>query len=284
MAKNKNILVDMERPTGWKGWRYTFLVKFCMGIARLLWFMRTDGAENIPSEGAVIVIANHPTYLDPPTLIGNMIYYANRDIHIMAWDKLFTIPVVAWFCRTYLAYPVDRENPGRGPYMTILHVLKNGGMAGIFPEGRRSSTPTMHEWKPGALRAAFSTKATILPVSLKTMPEVWPRGRKIFKPFRQHHVVIHKPITFEEYTRDKPDDMKDREWQDVVAKQVQEIIRAPIRARYENFEANRQRAREAQDPTLQRMENADGRTPRAKSPRVQSRPAARANALAQITR
>ena len=88
---------------------------------------------------------------------------------------------------------------------TLLHILKNGGAAGVFPEGSRSEQRLMGPWKPGALRAAFATEATILPITFVTAGEFWPRGRWRPRFFRKHHMVIHRPLTYAEYMAAMPE-------------------------------------------------------------------------------
>lgn len=228
MARQPHVLVEQKPPTGWRGWVYYWAVNLAMAIGRVLLFFRCTGQENFPRSGPVLVVANHPSYLDPPTLVAIAIYHAGRDLSIMAWDKLFRIPFVAFFTRTYKAYPVDRDNPGRGPYVTLLDILKKGGVAGVFPEGSRSNQRLMGPWKPGALRAAFATEATILPITFVTVGEFWPK--KIWRPqlFRPHNVVIHKAIPFSEYGAGVADGPAGRQAQEALAERLQQIINQPI--------------------------------------------------------
>lgn len=229
MAREHHVLVEQKPPSGWRGWVYRNTVKLAISIVRVFMFMRVHGAENIPRTGPVLVVANHPSYLDPPTLVGISIYYAGRDLSIMAWDKLFHIPVVSLFCRTYKAYPVDRSNPGRGPYVTLLDILHKGGVAGIFPEGSRSKQRLMGPWKPGALRAAFATKATILPVTFVTAGEFWPRGNWRPRLFQRHVVQIHRALPFHEYGANIPDGPAGRAGQEELAQKLQQTINQPLR-------------------------------------------------------
>jgi 1-acyl-sn-glycerol-3-phosphate acyltransferase len=231
MSREDYVLVDQTRPTGWRGWVYRTAVHLAAAIGRVLLFWRVEGTENIPREGGTLVVANHPSFLEPPSLVCIMIYAANRDVSIMAWHKLFNIPVVSFFTKTYKAYPVNRENPGRGPYHTLLTILKGGGAAGVFPEGSRSEQRLMGPWKPGALRAAFATKATILPITFVTAGEFWKRGTWRPRFFRKHHIVIHKPLTYAEYTAAMPPGTHTKDWQEQVSEQIRETINAPILAR-----------------------------------------------------
>lgn len=244
MARHQHVLVEQKPPSGWRGWVYRWAVKLAIAIGRVFLFFRCTGYENIPPAGPVLVVANHPSYLDPPTLVATSIYFARRDLSIMAWDKLFRIPFVAFFTRTYKAYPVDRDNPGRGPYVTLLDILKKGGVAGVFPEGSRSNQRLMGPWKPGALRAAFTTEATILPVTFVTVGEFWPK--RMWRPqlFRDHHIVIHRAIPFSEYGAGVGDGPAGRAAQDQLAEKLQQIINQPI--------INRQQAHQARLAELAR--------------------------------
>lgn len=248
VTREPHILVDQTRPTGWRGWIYRTAVSLAAGLGRIFLFWRVEGAENVPRSGPLLVVANHPSYLDPPSLVALMIYYADRDVSIMAWDKLFNIPIVGFFTRTYKAYPVNRANPGRGPYATLLKILQNGGAAGVFPEGSRSDGRLMGKWKPGALRAAFAAKATILPVTFLTVGEFWPKGRWRPRFFRQHVQVVHKPLTYEEYTADMPAGTRDKDYQEQVEARIREIINGPLIERGLRWESHIRGKIRAADP------------------------------------
>jgi 1-acyl-sn-glycerol-3-phosphate acyltransferase len=249
--RESNVLVDQTRPTGWRGWIYRTAVNLAAAIGRVCLFWKVEGTENIPRDGGLLVVANHPSFLEPPSLVCVMIYFADRDVSIMAWHKLFKIPVVRFFTRTYKAYPVNRENPGRGPYQTLLHILKQGGAAGVFPEGSRSEHRLMGPWKPGALRAAFAAKATILPISFVTAGEFWPRSRWRPQFFRKHHIVIHPALAYADYMAEKPEETRDKDYQEVVAERIRGIINAPIITRLDEGHANERHYTLAADALVQ---------------------------------
>jgi len=239
MPADEHMLVDLKPLSGWRKWLYSNAVVLAASIWRILFRWRVRGTENIPREGPLIVISNHPSYLDPPTLVGILIYFGGRDLSIMAWDKLFKIPVVGFWVRSYRAYPVDRKNPGRGPYQTLLRILSHGGAAGIFPEGSRSKGPLMGEWKPGALRAAFASRATILPVTMATTGEFWPRHKWRPRLFRRQDIVIHKPMSYEEYMAGKPAEMHEKQYQELLEERIRAIINEPMIKRHSEFEARK---------------------------------------------
>ena len=248
MTREDYVLVDQTRPTGWRGWVYRSAVNLAAALGRIVLFWKVEGSENIPREGGLLVVANHPSFLEPPSLVCIMIYFADRDLSIMAWHKLFSIPVVRFFTKVYKAYPVNRENPGRGPYQTLLHILKNGGAAGVFPEGSRSEQRLMGAWKPGALRAAFTAKATILPISFVTAGEFWPRGQWRPRFFNRHHIKIHPALTHEDYMTGMPEGMREKEWQEVVSERIRDMINQPIIDRLEEGRRHHEDLARANDP------------------------------------
>lgn len=252
MARAPHVLIEQKPPTGWRGWVYRSMVIMSIAIVRVLLFMRVSGAENLVRRGPVLVVANHPSYLDPPTLVGVSIYWGGRDLSIMAYAKLFQIPFVAFFTRAYKAYPVDRDNPGRGPYVTLLDILRKGGVAGVFPEGSRSSQRLMGPWKPGALRAAFATEATIVPITFVTVGEFWPR--KSWRPrlFHGHHAVVHRAIPFSEYGAGIPGGPEGRKAQEGLAERLQQVINGPLEAREKARQAALLAAARRTDPLRDR--------------------------------
>ena len=64
--------------------------------------------EKIPSVGPAVIAANHPSYLDPILLS----LQVERPIRFMAWDALFSIPLLGGLMRLFGAFPVD-VRPGR---------------------------------------------------------------------------------------------------------------------------------------------------------------------------
>lgn len=67
--------------------------------------IRYSGTQNVPAEGAILVVSNHQSFLDPP-LIGAGF---PRMMNFMARQSLFKITPFAWLIRSFNAFPIDRE-------------------------------------------------------------------------------------------------------------------------------------------------------------------------------
>jgi 1-acyl-sn-glycerol-3-phosphate acyltransferase len=150
-----------------------------------------EGAENIPALGPVVIVANHPTFLDPLTL-GLAV---KRPVIYMAWDQPFTIPFVGGFMRAFGAIPVAAQGAAsRESILAALRVLHKGGVLAVFPEGMRSTGRRLLQFRPGAARLAIRAGAPIVPASITGGMTIWPKGRKYPRLRGRYHIVFHAPV------------------------------------------------------------------------------------------
>ena len=144
-----------------------------------LWPLRIEGAENVPKEGAAVIVCNHLSMIDP-FVVG---YAANRLVSFMAKQELFGIPFVGFWIRKIGAFPVDRSRRDPASLRTALTVLKEGEILGMFPEGTRSTTGEMQELRTGAARLAARTRTPIIPAAVRNTNHALPPG-KFIRPAR----------------------------------------------------------------------------------------------------
>ena len=161
--------------------------------ATIVYRLRVSGTENIPSEGTVLLVANHQSHLDPP-LIGCC---SRRRMNYLARASLFKFAPFGWYIRSIDAFPVDIErNPLSGIRETLKR-LKRDEMVLVFPEGSRTHDGEMQPFKPGFVALAVRSRATILPVAIEGAFDAWPR-RNRFPGLGRVHVHFGEPIRPEE--------------------------------------------------------------------------------------
>lgn len=130
--------------------------------------------NNIPAEGRVVIVANHPIgSLDGLALL-KMIRSVRADVRIVANEWLNKIdPLKSLF----LPIEVMSGKPGlKAQYKAMIEALENDQALIIFPAGEVSRIKPHGvrdgTWKPGFLRLAKKTGAPILPILVEAKNSV----------------------------------------------------------------------------------------------------------------
>ena len=161
------------------------------------------GAENIPKTGPIILAPNHRSYMDPPYLS----LVTKRQLHLMAKDSLFRVPVFGPYIKAMGAFPVKRGAADRGALKQAMAELKAGRVLGIFPEGTRAEPGTLLPGEKGFALVAKQTGVPIVPIALERTDRVLPKKGGLH---RAHvRAIIGKPMTAAEMLALYPDPSKD---------------------------------------------------------------------------
>ncbi|MGC4046036.1 MAG: lysophospholipid acyltransferase family protein [Armatimonas sp.] len=122
--------------------------------------IEVKGEENLPKEGAVLLVSNHISYLDP-CLIGDG---SPRRVSFMAKAELFENKLLNWLLRGVDCFPVRRGEADTSAIKAVLSQLKEGRCVVIFPEGKRSPDGDLQEAEEGAAMLATRTGCPVVPV------------------------------------------------------------------------------------------------------------------------
>lgn len=131
-------------------------------IYRLLFRGRTAGNGNVPRQGALVVVANHGSHLDPP-LLGHAL---GRPVAFMAKAELFKVPVLGAIIRACGAYPVSRGASDREAIRTATDRLLEGWATGVFIDGTRQANGRVNDPQAGAALLAARAGVPLLPVAI----------------------------------------------------------------------------------------------------------------------
>ena len=110
-----------------------------LGPIYKFWYRPTViGKENIPEDGAVVIVANHIQIMYQC----NVIIATKRTIRYMAkkeyFDPQYNEGHHAWFFRSAGCIPVDRKIHDDSAKEAAIEVLNEKGILGLFPEGTRN--------------------------------------------------------------------------------------------------------------------------------------------------
>lgn len=131
-------------------------------VYRVIFRRRVYGTGQLPSEGPLIICANHVNWQDP-LIIGSALP-ARYKINFMAKEELFRNGFVAYFLKKAGAFPVDRQKADIAAVRRSFKILNEGGVIGLFPEGTRSKSGELQNLQEGAALIAARSGAPVLPV------------------------------------------------------------------------------------------------------------------------
>jgi 1-acyl-sn-glycerol-3-phosphate acyltransferase len=138
----------------------------CRLIVKTLFLLLTrwqiKGRENIPSQGPVLIVANHLHLADPPLLVVSL----GRRVMFMAKKELFHFRVIGYFIRGLGAFPVNRGQLDRKALRQVHQILADGQALVLFPEGTRSKTAQLQTAFPGVALIASRSGVPIIPVGI----------------------------------------------------------------------------------------------------------------------
>lgn len=169
---------------------YKFAISVFRVFSKVFFKYEVIGEENIPNEGNIIVAANHKSNLDPVFLAASI---RNREVAAIAKKELFEIKPLGFILKKLNVIPINREKPDVSTIKNILRSIKDGYVLGIFPEGTRIKEPGFGEAKAGLSVFAIKGKASVVPISIISN----------YKIFNRVTIYIDKPISFEDYYKQK---------------------------------------------------------------------------------
>ncbi|MCX4293137.1 MAG: lysophospholipid acyltransferase family protein [Prevotella sp.] len=152
-----------------------------------------EGRENLEPEQSYVFVANHQGAFDIFLIYG----YLGRNFKWMMKRELERIPFVGYACRKARFIFVDKRNPGkvRETYGMARETLSSGMSLVVFPEGARTFTGQMRDFKKGAFMLSDELQLPIVPLTINGSFDVLPRMKDwhwiSWHPLR---LTIHQPI------------------------------------------------------------------------------------------
>jgi 1-acyl-sn-glycerol-3-phosphate acyltransferase len=143
-----------------------------------------EGLDRIQPGGNYVFVSNHVSYMDIPVVLGTV----PEDFLFLAKAELFKIPFLGTHLKTAGHVLVPREDP-RSAIKTLQHtaaLLHDGRSTLVFPEGGRTATGELQEFKDGAAFLAIRAQIPVVPLAMLGMRSI----------LRMHTLTFHRgPVT-----------------------------------------------------------------------------------------
>ena len=187
-----------------------FLMRFLAWmLIHTIYKVEVKGIEKIPEKGAVLVAANHVSFVDP-LIIGGIV---RRPVRFVMYFKIYQIPLLKYIFKAGRAIPIAsrKENPEilETAYEQIHQVIAAGDVLGIFPEGGITASGDINTFKKGVERIVGEQPVVVVPMALCNL---WgslfsrrdPLGKRWPYKFRALiELRIGQPIQPEELTAER---------------------------------------------------------------------------------
>ena len=166
-----------------------FLIKW-IGFTLLAKLDHVEGLENVPEQGAALLMINHIAFIDPIVVMHTI----PRNIIPLAKVEVYDYPFIGIFPRMWDVVPVKREEFDRHAVQKVREILKAGEIVLVAPEGTRG--PALKQGKEGIAYLASRSGVPVIPVAI-TGTHGFPAFR-FSKAWKQKGAVVRfgKPFRF----------------------------------------------------------------------------------------
>ncbi|KJR46439.1 1-acyl-sn-glycerol-3-phosphate acyltransferase [Desulfosporosinus sp. I2] len=165
------------------------------------------GEENIPTEGSVLFVSNHQGNFDIPILLG----YIDKPKAFIAKIELLKLPLIRTWMTHLKCVFMDRSDIRQS--LKVINQaashLKEGYSMVIFPEGTRSKSESLGEFKPGSLKLALKAGVPIVPIAICGSYKIMEQNGFIIKPAHVE-ITIFEPIATAGLTKEQSLELPER--------------------------------------------------------------------------
>lgn len=161
--------------------------------------------ENIPSQGGVLLVANHVSFVDA-LLLGGV---CPRPIRFVIDEKYYHLPGLNYLFRACRTIPISFESTTiRRALSAIKSQLAAGDVVCIFPEGELTPDGNIHPFKRGIDLILKQTPVPVIPVALTGLWGsyfslkggcTWKKRPRRF--WSKINIIVGKPIAPQNATR-----------------------------------------------------------------------------------
>jgi 1-acyl-sn-glycerol-3-phosphate acyltransferase len=180
--------------------------------------VQVEGIENLP-EGNCLFVANHQGNLDVPLFLSVI----DKPLGFVAKKELEKVPVLSGWMRELPCVFMDRDNV-REAVKAInegIDYLKSGYSMVIFPEGTRSKSSNIGEFKKGSMKFGIKANVPIVPVSIEGTYKAFEEHNRIRKCSVK--ISINKPILLDELSKEEQNNLS-LLTKDIISKNISRVL------------------------------------------------------------
>jgi 1-acyl-sn-glycerol-3-phosphate acyltransferase len=185
--------------------------------------LTTEGLDRVPTKGPAILAPNHLNVHDSTVLMA----VVPRLIRFVGKAEYMEQVATRMLFMMFGNIPVDRSSAdsGRAALVAAAHVLGQGDLFGIFPEGTRSRDGLLHKGKTGVARLSIETGVPIIPVGLVGTDalQAYDDGVFVIRPGKSVTVRFGEPLLPDRYRARSNETLAPRQMTDDLMFEIAEL-------------------------------------------------------------
>ena len=176
-------------------------------LLRIYNHLEIVGHQNLRTNRSLVIVANHCSHIDTLCLLAALpLRKLHRAFPAAASDYFFQSVPRLWAAAILVnALPFARQARVRRSLSLCRELLANPGtILIIFPEGTRSITGEVGEFKSGIGALVAGRDVAVAPCFIDGSFQAWPKGKRFPRP-RKVRLVIGTPRNYRDRGTDKID-------------------------------------------------------------------------------
>jgi 1-acyl-sn-glycerol-3-phosphate acyltransferase len=200
-------------------------------LIRILCVVDGEQLAKIPTNGPLILLANHVNFLEAPVLHCG---FRPREVIGLAKAEAWDNPLLGWLFNQWRAIPIRRGESDIGALRRALAVLEDGGILAVAPEGTRSRHGRLQRGRAGVVTVALRSGAPLLPVVFYGGEAIGHNVRRLRRtPF---HILVGEPFHVEVGEERLSRDLR-QQITDEIMYQMAALLPPQYRGEYANLDA-----------------------------------------------
>lgn len=168
------------------------------------WSVSTIGREKIRKGQTYVIVSNHQSQLD--ILLAFTLFFPFKWV---SKAEIFKVPFIGWnmSLNRYIRLKRGRHGSIKQMLIDCEKTLSQGSSVYLFPEGTRSETGEMKNFKPGAFSLAKKLKLPILPIAISGSKDALPKGSLNYHGIKKISVEVLDEFKYDDYCDMEPQEM-----------------------------------------------------------------------------
>lgn len=164
-------------------------------------YKNREAIDSLDKKEGVIFVCNHQSNLDIPAIVTAL----HMDVGFVAKHEMKRWPFFGTWMKKSNCVFLNRKNPREGikDIKKAVELIKEGYPTVIFPEGERSLTGKILNFKKGSFKLATETNGIIVPLTLKGTYDIQPRGTLKMARGKKVTLVVDEPIFVKNLSKDE---------------------------------------------------------------------------------